>query len=148
LNLRPRAPFLLCACAALALSACGSSSSSKSAATTSSAPATTPATSTPATTPSTAAAKLTIEADPTGQLAFVQKSLTAKAGKVTINFTNQSPVPHNVAVESAGKELGMTPVITSGSKTLTLTLAKGTYTYFCTVDSHRQAGMQGTLAVN
>jgi plastocyanin len=139
----------------LALAACGSSSSSSSTATTSSAPPTTPATSTPSTTPTakpaapaSAATKLTLSADPTGQLAYVQKSLSSKAGRVTIDFTNPSPVPHNVAVESAGKNLGMTPVIASGSKTLTLTLAKGTYTFFCTVDSHRQAGMQGTLTVS
>ena len=31
-------------------------------------------------------------------LAFIQKTLTAKPGEVTITFTNDAPVPHNIAV--------------------------------------------------
>jgi uncharacterized cupredoxin-like copper-binding protein len=156
LKLRPRLPLLICA-AAVGLAACGSSSSTSSTASTP--PATTPATTTPATTtPATtttpkstsaaAAGPVAVAADPTGQLAYVQKSLTAKAGKVTFSFTNGSPVPHDLAIGQGSKQLGATPVFSGGSKTLTVTLAKGTYQFYCTVPGHRQSGMEGTLTVS
>jgi plastocyanin len=75
--------------------------------------------------------------------------VTPKAGKVTIVFTNMSPVPHNVTVAtSAGKVLGATPTFMGGTKNLVLSIAPGTYTYYCSVPGHEQAGMQGTLTVS
>jgi plastocyanin len=80
---------------------------------------------------------------------FNQTTLTASAGTVTIDFENQSSLPHNVTVaDSTGKVLGSTPTFSGGSKNLTLKLAKGTYTYYCSVPGHRAAGMQGTLTVS
>jgi plastocyanin len=80
-------------------------------------------------------------------LSYNAKQLSAKAGTVTINFANASPLEHNVTIAQAGKVLGATPTFTGGSKSLTLTLAPGTYTFYCSVPGHRQAGMQGTLVV-
>jgi plastocyanin len=77
-------------------------------------------------------------------------SLTAKAGKVTINFTNNSPLGHNLTIVRgmSGPVLGATPTFQGGTKTLTLDLKPGTYTFYCSVPGHRAAGMQGTLTVN
>jgi plastocyanin len=98
--------------------------------------------------PKLPAGALALAADPNGTLKFDQTSLSAKAGKVTIAFTNASPVGHNVAVNKAGKVLGMTPVFQGGgTKDLVLTLPAGTYTFLCTVPGHAAAGMQGTLTV-
>lgn len=150
---RPRS-LLICGLAAVGLAACGSSSSTSSTATTtpaatSPAPAATTTTPTSRTPPATAGSTVALAADPTGQLAYVQKSLTAKAGKVTIEFTNTSPVPHDVAVASGSKQLGVTPLFSGGgTKSLSLTLAKGTYSFYCTVPGHRQQGMEGTLTVS
>jgi plastocyanin len=156
LNLR--VPSLLtagvCAAAVLGLSACGSSSSSSSSSPGSGSTATTPATSgAPAPTPGTVkpaggGQTLSLQADPSGMLAFIPTSLTAKAGKVTIAFANQSPIQHNLAVAKGTSVLGSTPVFNGGAQSLTVTLARGTYTYYCSVPGHRQAGMQGTLTVN
>jgi len=67
---------------------------------------------------------------------------------VTIEFTNMASLEHNVTVESAaGAKLGATPTFSGGTKSLTLILKAGTYSFFCTVPGHRQAGMQGTLTV-
>jgi plastocyanin len=91
---------------------------------------------------------LMLAANPEGQLSFDTKQLTAKAGKVTISFTNKSPVEHNVAVAQGSAVLGTTPTFAGGTRTLTLTLKPGTYTFYCSVPGHRQAGMEGTLAVS
>ena len=81
-------------------------------------------------------------------LAYDTKQLKAKAGKVSIAFSNSSPIEHNVTVAQSSRVLGATPTFTSGSKTLTLTLAPGTYAFYCSVPGHRQAGMEGTLSVS
>ncbi len=133
----------------LVLAGCGSSSSNSSSA--ESTPAATPTTSS-STTPAAASGegeKLSIAADPAGQLKYDKTSLTAKAGKVSIDFTNTSPVAHDVTVESSsGASVGATPTFDGGSKTVSLNLKPGTYKFYCSVPGHRQAGMEGTLTVN
>jgi uncharacterized cupredoxin-like copper-binding protein len=95
-----------------------------------------------------AATTLKLAANPAGQLAYTTKSLTAKAGKVTIDFSNSSPVEHDVAIAQGSTVAGQTPVFTGGSKTLTVTLKPGKYSVYCTVPGHRAAGMEGTLTVS
>ena len=89
-----------------------------------------------------------LAANPAGQLAYDTKQLSAKAGKVTIEMTNMSPVEHDVAVAQGTSVVGQTPVFAGGSKSVTITLKPGTYTFYCTVPGHRQAGMEGTLTVS
>jgi plastocyanin len=141
--------MLALALGVLALAGCGSSSSSTSSAT--SAPATTAAT--PATTSSTSAPAagaetIAVAANPEGQFKYMPSTLSAKAGKVTLAFTNRAPVEHNLTVASAsGAVLGATPTFTGGAKNVTVSLTPGTYKFYCTVPGHRQAGMEGTLVV-
>ncbi len=98
--------------------------------------------------PASTAESLSLEANAEGQLKYNTKSLTAKAGKVSIDFTNMAPEEHNVTVESAsGEKVGATPTFQGGSKTLSLNLKPGTYKFFCSVPGHRMAGMEGTLTV-
>jgi plastocyanin len=118
-------------------------------ATTSTQPTATTGTPPPASSPAAAKpTKLALAADPGGQLAYDAKTLTAKAGAVTIVMANMSPVEHNVTVAEGSKVLGATPTFVGGSKTLTLTLKPGTYTFYCSVPGHRQAGMEGKLTVS
>ena len=94
------------------------------------------------------ASALDFEADPSGQLAFTTDEATAKAGKVTVDFTNSSPVPHDVAIEdSSGEVLGQTETTAEGTDSTEVELKPGSYTFFCEVPGHRQAGMLGTLTV-
>jgi plastocyanin len=125
----------------LALAGCGSSSSTtSSSATTPTTPAATPtATAAAPTTPTTSSAStgasqtLALEANAEGQLKYNKTSLTANAGKVSIDFTNKSPLGHNMTIESAsGETVGATPTFQGGSKTLSVEL---------------MAGMEGTLTV-
>ena len=137
--------------AALLAAGCGSSSSSSSssASTAAAAPTTSSATSS---TPTPAAAggssNVSLEANPEGQLEYNTKSLSAKAGKVSVDFTNSAALPHNVTIESSsGEKVGATPTFSGGSKSVAVTLKPGTYKFFCSVPGHRQAGMEGTLTV-
>jgi plastocyanin len=92
-------------------------------------------------------ATVDIEAASSG-LAYTSKSATAKAGKVTVDFNNPQPLTHDVAIEdSGGKTIGKTELIAEGSSSAVVDLKPGTYTFYCTVPGHREAGMEGTLTV-
>ena len=97
---------------------------------------------------SSAATSLNLAANPAGQLSYDTRQLTAKAGKVTIKMTNMSPLEHNVTIAQGATVLGATPTFVGGAKTLTLSLKPGSYTFYCSVPGHRQAGMEGTLTVS
>ena len=43
--------------------------------------------------------------------------------------------------------VGATPTFQGATKTLSVKLKPGTYTFYCSVPGHRQGGMQGTLTV-
>ncbi len=89
-----------------------------------------------------------VEADPSGELAYTTTEASAKAGNVTIDFNNPQSLTHDVAIEdSSGKEVGKTELIGQGETSTTVDLKPGTYTYYCTVPGHREAGMEGTLTV-
>jgi plastocyanin len=118
-------------------SAAGSSSPSSS-----SPPATS---STPASAPAAHSA-LSLSASTT-TIAYSTKQLRAKAGTVTITFNNPGALEHNVTVGQGSSVLGATPTFSGGTKTLTLNLKPGTYSFYCTVPGHRAAGMEGTLTV-
>ena len=92
---------------------------------------------------------MSLEANPEGQLKYNKTALTAKAGKVSIDFTNMAPLGHNVTVaSSSGAVVGATPTFQGGAKTLALNLKPGTYKFYCSVPGHRMAGMEGTLTVH
>jgi plastocyanin len=143
------AALMALALAALALVACGSSSSSTS-----------------STSEETSAGKeessesgkeaggggsggtVSVEANPEGNLEFVSTSISAKAGNDTLEFTNESPVPHDVKIEnSKGEEVGGVEIVSEGTESAPVELEPGEYTFFCSVPGHRQAGMEGTLTV-
>lgn len=82
-----------------------------------------------------------------GALAYDKTSLEAAAGNVTIEFTNPSGLTHDVTLDGPGVEDEGTDIIRSGSTSVTLDLQAGEYTFYCSVDGHRAAGMEGKLVV-
>jgi plastocyanin len=133
--------------AALGLAACGSDNNSDSGSAnspTSAAPAATSAAPAPS---SSGGQTLALAADPNGQLAYDKTSLTAKAGQVTIDFTNDSQLPHNVTIEKGEDEQGATDTIQGSKTSKSFNLKAGTYSFYCSVANHEAAGMKGTLTV-
>lgn len=89
-----------------------------------------------------------VAADPSGGLAFTETELTAKAGSDTIDFDNESSTGHSLYVEDAdGNVVTDIDEITGTSETATADLQPGTYTFYCDVPGHREAGMEGTITV-
>jgi plastocyanin len=88
-----------------------------------------------------------VGADPAGNLRFVQTSLTATAGAMTIRFTNPSGVPHNVGITGPAS-VGTTATVSNGGVVnLEANLPPGTYTLFCGVGQHAELGMSIPLIV-
>jgi|SRR5687768_5634872 plastocyanin len=89
-----------------------------------------------------------VSADPGGDLAYEQDSLTASAGTVTISLTNEASIPHDVVIEGPEGDLGATDQISGGDTAeVDVELEPGEYTFYCSVPGHREAGMEGPLTV-
>jgi plastocyanin len=87
---------------------------------------------------------LSIPADPSGQLAYTASKATGTPGPVTVEMPNTSGINHDIVIDG----LGNGDEVSKGTSSFKATLAAGkTYTYYCSVPGHRQAGMQGTLTV-
>jgi plastocyanin len=88
----------------------------------------------------------TIQITTSEGITYDETSVEASAGEVTIDYTNDSGLPHNVTLEDV--DGGATDTIESGSTSVSVSLEPGEYTFFCSVDGHRDQGMVGTLVVN
>jgi uncharacterized cupredoxin-like copper-binding protein len=84
----------------------------------------------------------TVNVKTTSGLMFTGMPSTLKAGTYKFVYTNTSGIPHNLEV--GNKE---TPTFTKGSKSITVTLKKGTVKYECSVPGHAAGGMKGTVTV-
>lgn len=125
---------------AVALAACGGDSSPTAAADT----AATGSAMSPA---AASGGAVKIAADPS-QLAFTKTEITAPAGDDTISFDNPSSTDHNVQIEDAdGNVIAGTDTISAGKTSTTADLKPGTYTFYCSIPGHREAGMEGTITV-
>jgi plastocyanin len=134
---------ILAAAALLALVGCGGSSSSSSTSTSSGSSG---GASTGAASGGGGGQQLTLSADPS-QLKFNTNKLSAKAGKVTITMTNPSPLQHDIAIKGGVNANG--DVVGQGGKSVvTVNLKPGKYTFYCSVDGHEAAGMNGELDVS
>ncbi len=91
--------------------------------------------------------RLELRADPSGDLKFDKAELTAPAGPVIVEMENPAEIEHDVSLEGRGVDERGKVVGKGGTSTVTVELAKGEYTYYCSVPGHRQGGMEGTLTV-
>jgi uncharacterized cupredoxin-like copper-binding protein len=136
--------------AALLLAGCGgggAKSSSTASGSSSNPPAGGQSQGAPTSTAAGAGGTLDLKADPSGALRFDVKSLAATAGKVTLVMANPSQLSHSIAIQGNGVNAAGQVVAPNGTSTVSATLKPGTYTFYCTVPGHREAGMSGTLTV-
>lgn len=89
---------------------------------------------------------LKLAADPSA-IAYDTTSLTAKAGEVTIDFSNPAPIEHDVAILKDGEEIAASELVTEADTSVSAELEPGSYTFLCTVPGHAEAGMEGILTV-
>ena len=91
-------------------------------------------------------------------LAYTVKELSTEAGEVVVEFNNPQPIRHNVLFEdSSGEIVARTDRIFSRAAASFFEFEPGEYTFFCSLgagrnareggESHREAGMEGTLIV-
>jgi plastocyanin len=90
---------------------------------------------------------LEIPADPSGSLAYTFADATAPPGQLTIRSPNEAQVDHNIALEGGGvDEVG--PVVNNGGVSeIEVDVEAGEYTFYCSVEGHREGGMEGVLTV-
>lgn len=70
------------------------------------------------------------------------------AGTYTFTIQNQGKFPHNLNVKGPGVDGQVSPVVQPGaSGQLTVTLQKGSYELWCSIDSHKDRGMDMTITV-
>jgi plastocyanin len=100
------------------------------------------------TTTTPAGGPVQLAADPSA-IEFTTTSLQAQAGNVTIDFDNPNPaIAHDVCVQAGSGPPQCSKQVTDGKTTLDLkNLKPGSYTFYCSVDGHEEAGMKGTLTV-
>lgn len=87
--------------------------------------------------------KVTVEGS---EFAFSPSTITAKKGQtVEVTFKNTGAYPHNLTIVGVAQSKTIQP---GSEDTFSFTADKtGTFPFSCTVDSHADKGMTGTLTV-
>lgn len=80
------------------------------------------------------------------EFSFGVKTITAPAGALSVTLVNKGNVAHTFSV--LGQNFTLSTSSKNDSKTGTVTLAKGTYTFECTIPGHASAGMTGKLVIS
>ena len=76
-------------------------------------------------------------------------STTLKPGTYTFALSNQGHLPHDLTIDGPKVSKAHTPLIGPGKNaTLKVTLAAGTYDFYCSVPGHKQLGMDVKIKVS
>ncbi len=76
--------------------------------------------------------------------AYSTRSLHASPARVTLAVTNQDLFWHTVTIDQLHVNVAI-PI--GGHREIRFTAPPGTYTFYCAIPGHRQAGMVGTITV-
>ena len=112
------------------LTACGGSSTSSS------------------TTSTGASASGTLVAVTETEFAIAMPSTALTAGTYTFKVSNKGKFPHNLTIEGPGVDKAASPTLQGGeSGDVTVTLQAGSYELWCSVDGHKDKGMDVKITV-
>jgi plastocyanin len=81
------------------------------------------------------------------EFALDPADVSAPAGEVTFEITNDGSIPHNLEVEGDGVEEVSDTINGGESTTLAVDLGAGEYEIYCNIGDHADQGMEGTLTV-
>ena len=83
------------------------------------------------------------------EYSFALSRLQLHAGTALIQLANFGQDPHDLRVQRIGaRHIAGLGVVAPGRRaTLTLRLAPGRYSFWCSIANHRQLGMQATVVV-
>jgi uncharacterized cupredoxin-like copper-binding protein len=74
---------------------------------------------------------------------------TLAAGSYTFAVRNAGAAVHDLVVSQNGRDVATSATIPpGGSASLSVTLQRGTYVFYCNIDAHREHGMQRTVQVS
>ena len=90
---------------------------------------------------------LEIPAQPDGSTAYEFADAEAPAGALTLRSPNESSVDHNIAVDGGGVDEKGPVVKDGGVSEIKVDLEPGEYSFYCSVEGHREGGMEGKLTV-
>ena len=75
---------------------------------------------------------------------FTPHDLEAGQGRVTVRMANHDLFWHTFTIDKLDVDVRV-PV--GGARRVTFTAPAGTYTFYCAIPGHRQAGMHGTITI-
>jgi plastocyanin len=81
---------------------------------------------------------------------FDPSTITVPHGKVVFYLVNSGSAQHDMAIrDSTGNRLAISELVSAGDSVVFTVnnIDPGTYTIFCSQDSHESLGMKGTLTV-
>ena len=132
----------------LVLTGCGGGSSAGAGTPAASSPAaSSPAAAAPASSTSATATGTTVDVTEK-EFSITLAQSTFQPGMYTFAVTNQGQFPHNLTIEGPGVDTTATATLQPGqSGDVTVTLQSGSYELWCSVDSHKDRGMDMTITV-
>jgi len=136
---------LVAVAALVAMAGCGAGSTSSAPnASTSSAP-----NASTSSAPSAATASGSSVAVTESEFTITLPSNTMKVGSYTFTVTNKGKFAHNLTIDGPGVADKATPTLSPGSSgDVAVNLQKGTYEFYCSVDSHKEMGMDVKVQVS
>jgi hypothetical protein len=69
------------------------------------------------------------------------------AGPIDFNVNNRGEDEHNLTVRDGTRDLGRLDLAPGDTGTLTVALGLGTYTLYCSLPQHEEAGMKASISV-